>query len=148
MSTEQLPPLPTRLCRNLDDEMEEQTPMTFTPDEMRAYARAAIAAYSARREGAVEALKLAANRLSHAALDYEHGTQGRDELEEWAAEARAALSTPAADPRQAGVHAELMRFYGISTDAALIEAQAAHIEKLQAKLPRNDMPAFTRVREG
>ncbi|MES2973427.1 MAG: hypothetical protein V4757_07450 [Pseudomonadota bacterium] len=60
--------------------------------------------------------------------------------------ARAALS---AAPHPAGeVPGQLHRFYGVSTDAALIEAQAAHIEKLQAKLPRNDMPAFTRVREG
>lgn len=31
------PPLPTRRMRNLDDEFEDLTPMTFTADEMRAY---------------------------------------------------------------------------------------------------------------
>lgn len=45
-------------------------------------------------------------------------------------------------------HADLMKFYGVDTMSALAEAQHLHIEKLQAKLPRNDQPAFTRVREG
>lgn len=45
-----LPPLPTRLMRNLNDEMEDVTPMTFTADELRTYARAAITADRAHRE--------------------------------------------------------------------------------------------------
>lgn len=45
-------------------------------------------------------------------------------------------------------HETLMKFYGVSNLSALVEAQAHHVEKLQAKLPRNDQPAFSRVREG
>jgi len=43
---------------------------------------------------------------------------------------------------------QLARFYGADTKDALIEAQAKHIEKLQAKLPalRDEQPG--RVREG
>lgn len=45
-------------------------------------------------------------------------------------------------------HSDLMKFYGVDNLSALVEAQHRHIEKLQAKLPRNDQPEFTRVREG
>jgi hypothetical protein len=45
-------------------------------------------------------------------------------------------------------HADLRAFYSVQTDAELIAAQARHIERLQAKLPSNGQPAFTRVREG
>lgn len=45
-------------------------------------------------------------------------------------------------------HSALMKFYGVDNLSALVEAQHRHIEKLQAKLPRNDQPAFTRIREG
>lgn len=42
----------------------------------------------------------------------------------------------------------LHTFYGVSTDAELIAAQARHIEKLQAKLPGAPSFAPMRVREG
>lgn len=42
----------------------------------------------------------------------------------------------------------LMIFYGVADLYSLIDAMDKHIEALQAKLPRNDQPAFTRVREG
>ncbi len=48
-----------------------------------------------------------------------------------------------------GIEAELASlraFYGVTTNDALIFAQAKHIERLQAKLPSNDQPAVTRVR--
>ena len=45
-------------------------------------------------------------------------------------------------------HAVLMKFYSVDSLSALVEAQHRHIEKLQAKQPRNDQSAFTRVREG
>ena len=42
----------------------------------------------------------------------------------------------------------LLKFYAVDTLEALVEAQARHIEKLQAKLPplRDEQPG--RVREG
>jgi hypothetical protein len=43
---------------------------------------------------------------------------------------------------------QLMDFYSVDTLPDLIDAQACHIERLQAKLPQLDQPAFTRVREG
>lgn len=43
---------------------------------------------------------------------------------------------------------QLMRFYGVATITALIEAQHRHIEKLQAQLARNDTGKPQRVREG
>lgn len=45
-------------------------------------------------------------------------------------------------------HQQLRKFYSVSTDAELIEAQARHIEKLQAKLPALPSLAPQRVREG
>lgn len=46
------------------------------------------------------------------------------------------------------VDAQLLQFYGVSTDAELISAQARHIEKLQAKLSPTPSFAPQRVREG
>ena len=43
---------------------------------------------------------------------------------------------------------QLMRFYGVGSLHTLIDAQEKHIAKLQAKLPRDNQPAFTKVREG
>ena len=43
---------------------------------------------------------------------------------------------------------QLLQFYGVTTDAELIAAQAAHIEKLQAKLTKTPSFAPQRVREG
>lgn len=42
----------------------------------------------------------------------------------------------------------LLRFYAVDTLEGLVEAQARHVEKLQAKLPpmRDEQPG--RVREG
>jgi len=57
--------------------------------------------------------------------------------------------TEASKPVQAEAPiSDLMKFYSVDNLSALVEAQARHIEKLQAKLPRNDQPAFTRIREG
>jgi len=43
--------------------------------------------------------------------------------------------------------ARLMQFYDADNLQSLALAQCKHVERLQAKLPRIDMPAFTRVRE-
>lgn len=43
---------------------------------------------------------------------------------------------------------QLLKFYGVTTDAELIAAQARHIERLQAKLPQTPSFAPQRVREG
>lgn len=43
---------------------------------------------------------------------------------------------------------QLMNFYAVDTLEALVEAQARHIEKLQAKLPPTPSLAPQRVREG
>ncbi|HAX23091.1 MAG TPA: hypothetical protein DCY64_22745 [Hydrogenophaga sp.] len=43
---------------------------------------------------------------------------------------------------------QLLRFYGVGDYQTLVAAQAAHIEKLQAKVPRDNIPAFTTAREG
>lgn len=43
---------------------------------------------------------------------------------------------------------QLLKFYGVTTDAELIAAQARHIERLQAKLPQTQSFAPQRVREG
>jgi hypothetical protein len=45
-------------------------------------------------------------------------------------------------------HQQLMKFYAVTTLPALVEAQAKHIEKLQAKLPPTPSFAPHRVREG
>lgn len=42
----------------------------------------------------------------------------------------------------------LLKFYGVTTNAEMIAAQAAHIERLQAKLPQAPSFAPQRVREG
>ena len=44
--------------------------------------------------------------------------------------------------------ARLMKFYDADNLQSLALAQCKHVERLQAKLPRIDMPVFTRVREG
>lgn len=56
-------------------------------------------------------------------------------------EAQQPAPSAAADP-------QLLKFYGVTTDAELIAAQARHIERLQAKLPQNQSFAPQRVREG
>ena len=69
---------------------------------------------------------------------------------------RAALARLATTPAQpiADVSAptdsirQLMKFYAAATLEELIETQAKHVERLQAKLPSIQQPAFTRVREG
>ncbi len=43
---------------------------------------------------------------------------------------------------------QLMRFYSVTTTQELINAQACHIERLQAKLPPSPSLAPQRVREG
>ena len=48
----------------------------------------------------------------------------------------------------APVDAQLLNFYGVTTAAALIAAQARHIERLQAKLPQTPSLAPVRAREG
>ena len=53
-----------------------------------------------------------------------------------------------AGAQQSGTNPELLKFYGATTDAELIAAQAAHIEKLQAKLTKTPSFAPQRVREG
>lgn len=46
-------------------------------------------------------------------------------------------------------HAQLAKFYGVDSLAALVDMQAHHIEKLQAKLPQSpNVFAPQRVREG
>jgi hypothetical protein len=45
-------------------------------------------------------------------------------------------------------HQQLAKFYGVTTYAALVQQQAHHITKLQAKLPPSPSLAPQRVREG
>lgn len=45
-------------------------------------------------------------------------------------------------------HAQLMKFYNVTSVDALVEAQSKHIEKLQAKLPASPSLAPNIVREG
>jgi hypothetical protein len=65
---------------------------------------------------------------------------------------QAALAQQAAPGAQATEHSgsikQLMRFYRVETLEALAEAQATHIERLQAKLPQLTQPVTTREREG
>ena len=60
--------------------------------------------------------------------------------------APAASPTPPAE--QKACDTQLFKFYGVSTTAELIAAQARHIEKLQAKIPPTPSFAPQRVREG
>lgn len=60
----------------------------------------------------------------------------------------AALEAPNPTPEGCTSESQLHRFYGVATDADLIEAQAVHIERLQAKLPPTPSMAPQRVREG
>lgn len=41
---------------------------------------------------------------------------------------------------------QLCAFYSVDTFPALVAAMERHIEKLQSKLPPNDMPALTKTR--
>jgi uncharacterized small protein (DUF1192 family) len=68
-------------------------------------------------------------------------------LREWH---KRTFTTPPAEGGEAVRDADrrLMTFYGVDGLHALIDAQDKHIARLQAKLPRNDQPVFTRVREG
>lgn len=59
----------------------------------------------------------------------------------------AALASHGQAPAQTA-DSQLLQFYGVTTDAELIAAQAAHIEKLQAKLTKTPSFAPQRVREG
>lgn len=43
---------------------------------------------------------------------------------------------------------QLCTFYGVKEFPALVAAMERHIERLQAELPKDSQPAFTRVREG
>jgi hypothetical protein len=54
-----------------------------------------------------------------------------------------AATTEAKEPNR-----QLMKFYGVTTLEALVDAQAHHIEKLQGKLPSPPSLAPQRVREG
>jgi hypothetical protein len=58
----------------------------------------------------------------------------------------AASPTPPAE--QKACDTQLFKFYGVSTTAELIAAQARHIEKLQAKIPPTPSFVPQRVREG
>jgi hypothetical protein len=62
--------------------------------------------------------------------------------------AREALASAPPAPSSAPAHQQLMKFYGVDTLAALVDAQAYHVEKLQAKLPPTPSLAPQRVREG
>jgi hypothetical protein len=42
----------------------------------------------------------------------------------------------------------LCKFYQVDSFPALVAAMEHHIERLQAKLPKDNQPAFTHVREG
>lgn len=49
----------------------------------------------------------------------------------------------------ASEHSPAMEFYGVESIDALIEAQAEHVERLQAKIPKDNSPFYRRVpREG
>ena len=61
---------------------------------------------------------------------------------------RAMRAAQPAGAQQSGTNPELLKFYGATTDAELIAAQAAHIEKLQANLTKTPSFAPQRVREG
>jgi hypothetical protein len=50
--------------------------------------------------------------------------------------------------RMTADHLALAKFYGVTTYAGLVQAQAHHVEKLQAKLPPTPSLAPQRVREG
>ena len=62
-------------------------------------------------------------------------------LEALAPTEAAAMAATVPDP-------SLMKFYAVSTTAELIAAQAAHIERLQAKLPQAPSFAHQRAWEG
>jgi hypothetical protein len=59
-------------------------------------------------------------------------------------EALSGMQALSAEPADA----QLLQFYGVSTTAELIAAQARHIEKLQAKIPPTPSFVPQRVREG
>lgn len=78
-----------------------------------------------------------------------------DQMREYARHAAAELVSarvvlePPELPPLSDAHRQLMKFYGVITLRALVNAQAHHIEKLQAKLPPTpNVFAPQRVREG
>lgn len=58
------------------------------------------------------------------------------------------IVSPTPPAEQKACDTQLFKFYGVSTTAELIAAQARHIEKLQAKIPPTPSFAPQRVREG
>ena len=64
------------------------------------------------------------------------------------ADATCALRASHGQAQAQTADSQLLQFYGVTTDAELIAAQAAHIEKLQAKLTKTPSFAPQRVREG
>lgn len=85
-------------------------------------------------------------RLDEIAEDqtWHDGDSPRLDHRRFAREVLAAAGVDSVD----GAHAQLMKFYAVTTLDALVEAQAHHIEKLQAKLPPTPSFAPQRVREG
>lgn len=76
-----------------------------------------------------------------------------DKDDKWIADlwrqAESMLTTSPTPPaEQKACDTQLFKFYGVSTTAELIAAQARHIEKLQAKIPPTPSFAPQRVREG
>lgn len=99
------------------------------------------------QQGAPEALRLAAEVLDWMPTsDTQRALWDRHQkalvvVKAALVEAQQPAPSAAADP-------QLLKFYGVTTDAELIAAQARHIERLQAKLPQNQSFAPQRVREG
>jgi hypothetical protein len=56
------------------------------------------------------------------------------------------MSSKASDQQE--LNAELMRFYNVGTLQDLVKAQAAHVERLQAKLPKTKFQNIRPPRQG
>ena len=126
-------------------------------NSLQAVRRYKAAAELRRQHAEIEALRAKLNELDkqeHAAFVNEQGfIVGRDDMQissgeklYLAAGARPVEPAPAAVVGPSDL--QLLKFYRVTTDAELIAAQAAHIEKLQAKLQQPPSFAPQRVREG
>lgn len=115
---------------------------------------------STTASGAADALRSAMNRafnlgqiyLQQADSDsYAEQDKSRSTYKKYKAlleETCTTLAASAPAPQQEPTNAVLLKFYGVETDVDLIAAQAAHIEKLQAKLQPTPSFAPQQIRKG
>lgn len=119
-------------------------PALYTADQMRAAIEAAVAEARAVPED-IEAIVACLGDDAATLLDENPECEIAANMLA-AAKALEALSATPSPPPAEQPDKQLCAFYSVDTFPALVVAMERHIEKLQAKLPPNDMPATTKTR--